>query len=112
MWLPRKISSHIARIFSCMCRKVPTHAGRNIHVLTVKFLLDSVMSWTVYIMQVRYRAEAVNSTYTEVQSIVRNASRVVESASQLALELQNRSRQLKYQAMAQEQTSLSHADVR
>ena len=77
----------------------------NLTACTVVSILQSFV-------QVRAGVEVVNSTFREVDSIVKDASNVVESASQYAMQLQNRSRQLKYQASVDEERSLMIANVR
>ena len=64
-----------------------------------------------FTVQIRDIAVSVNSTFSEVQSIVSDASSVVESATQYAMELRNRSQQLRMQASEDEERSQINANV-
>ena len=66
----------------------------------------------LWVLQAREGAVEVNATSSQVEDVVEETDRVVESATELALELQNRSRQLMYQARVNNNRSSANQEVR
>ena len=92
----------------------PQHSHSNYEYWPTVFVLTfNCFNTVVYIIiQTRDISVSVNSTFHEVQSIVENASSVVDSATLYAMELRNRSRQLRLQASEDEERSRINANVR
>ena len=63
-------------------------------------------------MQAQRLAGSVNDTHNEVESVIEATNRVVESTTEAAMELRNRSLRLKYQAGSDRQRSERNANVR
>ena len=72
-------------------------------------LLYLVILW---VLQARKGAAEVNATSSQVEDVVEETDRVVVSATQLALGLQNRSRELMYQARMNNNRSSANQEVR
>ena len=62
-------------------------------------------------VQVREGAAEVNGTSSQVQEVAEETDRVVETATELALELQNRSSELMYQASVNNHRSSANEEV-
>ena len=62
--------------------------------------------------QVREGAAEVNGTSSQVREVAEETDRVVETATELALELQNRSSELMYQASVNNHRSSANEEVK
>ena len=88
----------------------------NVLILNSCIIVITNVSICIYLlmlcMQARAGAVSVNGTAQEVADTVEAAGSVVDSATQTAIELQSRSRQLRDQASADAGRSQEYANVR
>lgn len=78
---------------------------------TLSLIRHAVDSFRYQLHLVRGRAPEVNETYDQVQALVKDTGGIVYSTTQLAIELQNRSRELNHQANINTNRSLTHQNA-